>query len=103
MTCKVLQRQHAGVLSMKMTPRSNTCSQEDIPKHPSESGLVIDKDCPSLACSPHHEADSNAVNFYNPIAFGAKNRGKTVSSEVCVSSVGQRGRAVKDTTDAQLN
>ena len=42
-------------------------------------------------------------NCYIPIAFGAKNRGKTVSSEVCVASVGQRGRVVKDITDAQLN
>ena len=42
-------------------------------------------------------------NCYIPLAFGAKNKGKTLSSEVCVAAVGQRGQVVKDITDAQLN
>ena len=43
------------------------------------------------------------INCFIPIAFGAKNRGKTIASEVCVSVVGQRGKPVKDITDAELN
>lgn len=38
-----------------------------------------------------------------PIAYGAKNMGKTTASEVCVAAVGQQEGTIKDITDAQLN
>ena len=42
-------------------------------------------------------------NCYIPVAFGDKNKGKTTASEICVAAACQRGKVIKDITDAQLN
>ena len=45
---------------------------------------------------------SKYKNCHIPIAFGAKNMGKTTASDICVAAVGQQTSAIKDITDAQV-